>query len=263
MADFPRDSGGSNGSGTAAGTGGDTGPSAGLLAVAALPTTIQMSHFMTSQAMMDLMDEDVIADAAEESNIPADGDSDDESPDVDLVADSLQERVSLSVEDSHVDLVDTDADAVPLSFDLPSPPPGWSPKARQADKGEPAFQDVDNPGKWPEFVFRPAFNARTKKYAKHLLPTGATPVPENIDGQRICNGWEFHYRGWTKAEDESIPENCRGPFRPEPTPGYRKGSLDADVLRRLGLTKQRMVDADALFFFSIDTTHLRSITFRL
>ena len=224
---------------------------ASAAAAETVATSMQASRFMTAPATMDLMDEDVVADAVEESKIPADGDSDDESPAVDDLADSVRERLSVAHEDSYVDLVDTDGNAVPLALNLPGAPPGWLPRARQADKGEPAFADVDNPGKWPEFVYRPAFNARTKKYVKHVLPTGATPVPKNDQGKRICNGWEFHYRGWDKSEDESIPEDCRNSFRPEPTPGYRKGSLDADVLRRLGLTKQRMVDADALFFLQL------------
>jgi hypothetical protein len=215
---------------------------------ASAATSMQASRFMTSQSMIDLMDEDVVADAVEESNIPADGDSDDEDAAIDDLADSVRERLSVTHEDSYVDLVDTDGQAVPLSLNLPGAPPGWVPRARQADKGEPAFEDVDNPGKWPPFVFQLAFDARTKKCVKHVLPTGAAPVPTNDQGKRICNGWEFHYRGWDKSQDETIPEDCRHPFRPQPTPDYRKGSLDADALRRLGLTKQRMVDADALFF---------------
>jgi hypothetical protein len=126
---------------------------------ASLATAMQASRFMTAEATIELMDEDIIADAQEESDIPADGDSDDEHPDIDALTDSVHKRCLVSHEESCIDLVDTDGHAVPLSMNLPGPPPGWIPKPRQAEKGEPAFADVDNPGLWPEFVFRPAFNA--------------------------------------------------------------------------------------------------------
>ena len=78
----------------------------------------------------------------------------------------------------------------------------------------------------------------------HALPTGATPVPLNIFGERVHNGWDF-YEGWTggtmgrkDAENEMLPES-------------RHGCLDKDKLKEMGLTKRRMRDPDALFFYQL------------
>jgi hypothetical protein len=50
--------------------------------------------------------------------------------------------------------------------------PGWSPLCAPDDwsptintnKGEPLFQDVDNPGDWSSYTFRPMFEPRGGKY---------------------------------------------------------------------------------------------------
>ena len=62
---------------------------------------------------------------------------------------------------------------------------------------EPDFEEVDNPGGWSDFIFRPMYKktgtgANAKyEYLGHELPTGCAPVPENTDGRRISNGYEF------------------------------------------------------------------------
>ena len=87
------------------------------------------------------------------------------------------------------------------SVKIPGPPAGWTAPATNTAAGEPDFSDVDNPGGWPEFIFRPVFNRN--KYTHHSLPTGAIPVPKNKDGRRIINGWEFFYNGYDGSDDES------------------------------------------------------------
>ena len=206
------------GSGAVGASGGSAEASEGT-SVAAVDQHPALPSFMTMAATIDATDEEVHADAVEESNVPGDnGDSDDEAPEVEDTVASVREWHSTIEDERDVQVVDNEADAVPLSLNIYRAPDGWQPKARQRNKGEPAFGHVDNPGHWPEFIFRPEFSSSTKKYVRHSLPTGATPVPVNNDGKRIANGWEFHYKGWKKADDMSIPESLRNKQ-------FRQGSL--------------------------------------
>ena len=78
------------------------------------------------------------------------------------------------------------------------------------------------------------------------MPTGAQPVHINPEGKRIVGDWEFHYQGW---EDEAEGNSGRqGATSDDMFPDSRKGELDGGLLETLGLTKERMVDGDALFF---------------
>jgi hypothetical protein len=59
-------------------------------------------------------------------------------------------------------------------------PPDFKPKVPNESKGEPCFLNVDNPGNWSEYTFRPEFAKKDKgeNYTRHTtLPTGAVPVP--------------------------------------------------------------------------------------
>ena len=134
---------------------------------------------------------------------------------------------------------------------VPSYPDDWVPDEKRIEQGEPAmFNDVDNPGNWSEFIFRPEFESgrnRGGKYKGHFLPTGATPLPVGPNGKRTINGWEFFYNGW---ENESKNGRSNSSSK-ELFPDSRSGCLDADLLRSLGLNKERMVFGDALFFYQL------------
>ena len=73
------------------------------------------------------------------------------------------------------------------------------------------------------------------------------PLPQDSSGTGKINGWEFYYNDW----------DCGvGPHRTpvddaEQSPPEHKVCLDKDVLRKLGLTKHRMVVQDSLFFYHI------------
>ena len=90
-------------------------------------------------------------------------------------------------------------------------------------------------------------NQGPKKYVHHSLPTGVIPVPENIDGKRIDDGWEFFYRGW-EGTDRVFRD---GATKDNVFPSERLGSLDGDLLVKMGLTKERVLDCDALFFHQL------------
>ncbi len=62
---------------------------------------------------------------------------------------------------------------------LPGAPTNWLAPARKVAKGEPLFLDVDNPGGWDEYTYRPEFVTKGKKqHVRHVLPAGTSPVPE-------------------------------------------------------------------------------------
>ena len=207
-----------------------------------------------------VLDHAVLQYAQQDADEEGDGgDSDEECEDADIHHDAMLEaaRDRLQAQaafDDDADIVaDNDENAVLLlrgqvrdgyTLRIPTTPPNWHPHPPKPD--QPPFADVDNPGGWSEFTFQPTFHSSNKKYKNHVLPTGATPVPENQDGKRSVNGWDFHYRGWSGGGT-----NRSGASRENLFPESRKGRLDAAVLTKLGLTRERMEGKDALFFHQL------------
>jgi hypothetical protein len=77
-------------------------------------------------------------------------------------------------------------------------PDDWEPPADK--RGNPPFHELDNPGNWDEFVYRP-YNPIGKPYVYHRMPAGATPVGSKGDGPvREIDGWTVHYDGSFKVK---------------------------------------------------------------
>jgi len=109
--------------------------------------------------------------------------------------------------------INLDEVAFDAAVDIPGAPPGWKRPCAPDDwkrakvrieKGEPeSFDNIDNPGDWDEFVFRPKFQTKKGKdygrYMYHALPIGATVVAKNELGKRVVGDWEFHYNGYTNT----------------------------------------------------------------
>lgn len=118
-------------------------------------------------------------------------------------------------------------------------------------RGEPSFDAVDNPGNWSDYLYRPKFK-KGGQYLGHFLPAGAQPIPANKDGKRVSNGWEFHYGPWQAEEDYYGAAKPRSGATPQDMfPKSRQGCLDAELLKRLGLSATRMKEDDALFFLQL------------
>ncbi len=85
----------------------------------------------------------------------------------------------------------------------------------------------------------------------HSMPAGAVPVPMNAKtGKREVGGYEFFYQGW--KNNNPTRENCRfGASREDLFPADRDATLDGRFLKKLGLTKQRMLECNALFFYQL------------
>jgi hypothetical protein len=111
------------------------------------------------------------------------------------------------------------------------------------------FEEVNNPGQWNNFCFRPRYNTKgNKEYLGHWTPCGAKVVPPNEDGQPVVNGWEFFYNGWTPTAFDRATYVRGNATQQNLFTDNRKGHLDAERLKAHGLTKQRMNEKDAFFF---------------
>jgi hypothetical protein len=200
-----------------------------------------------------------MAEVLEDMNEEGFGDSDNEADDMldhdDAMVEALEERRQLAGVEEEETVEFNDRTAILLQkgatgpeLKLPGPPTNWLAPTRKVARGEPLFIDVDNPGGWDEFTFRPEFATKgEKKYVRHTLPTGASPVAE-VDGKRMVGPWEFFYGGWKDLGNNNFRD---GANKAEPFPESRRGKLDEDLLRRMGLTAQRMISCDALFFYQL------------
>jgi hypothetical protein len=166
---------------------------------------------------------------------------------------SIEENNAVEDGDENcVILAPEDAVSAPIVMNIPDTPPEWVPPTQKTEQGEPAFAEVDNPGGWSQYIFRPEFGTTApKQYKRHSLPTGAQPVPANAEGKRIVDDWEFHYKGWDADAGNSDNFGRAGATGEDMFPESRKGQLDGELLEMLGLTKERMVKGDALFFHQL------------
>jgi hypothetical protein len=93
------------------------------------------------------------------------------------------------------------------------------------------------------------------------MPTGAVPVPKNIDGVGKFGDYTFHYDGWQSTVDENNENNeTYTKYRSDTTknnlfPESRCGCLDAELLDKVGLTREKMQMGDS-FFLSTFTSNL-------
>ncbi len=111
--------------------------------------------------------------------------------------------------------------------------------------------NVDNHGGWSSYTFSLMFEPRGRKYICHAMPAGAVPVPINaVMGKREEGGYEFFYQGW--RQENPTRENCRfGATREDLFPTDRDVKLDVTFLKKMGLSKQRMLEFNALFFYQL------------
>jgi hypothetical protein len=178
---------------------------------------------------------------------------------------AIHEAENIAVLIRDADLVLSKTETIDEAIELEGAPPGWKrpgpPKdwvPPSAKNGVPEFNKVDNPGGWSSFTFQPKFKkvttakGKSLKYIYHASAAGATPVPKVRGKQeRERNGWKFHYTGW----DAPLPVYRSGATKGNMFPECRKGSLDGDILIRLGMTEARMLGPDgapdALFFYQL------------
>ena len=137
-------------------------------------------------------------------------------------------------------------------------PDGWQPSGapidwagyilKGVDENEPVtFEEVNNPGKWSDFTFRPKY--KDGKYLGHFTPSGAQVVPENGEGKRIQGAYQFYYDGYTPDATDKANYVRGDATKEDLKPKSRKGSLDVEVLKKLGLDATR-VERDPLFFLT-------------
>jgi hypothetical protein len=101
------------------------------------------------------------------------------------------------------------------------------------------------------------------KHAHHTLPTEAVPVPTK-DRKREAAGWEFHCQGWKHDCDSSVGD---GSFRsgalPENLfPKNQQGCLDAELLKKMSLTRARLAKRGHSFPLQLLGPHLALMQIR-
>jgi hypothetical protein len=85
----------------------------------------------------------------------------------------------------------------------------------------------------------------------HTMPAGAPAVSvHKVTGKRQAGGFEFFYHGW--KQENPTGDNCRfGASRDLLFPPDRQVQLDVNYLKKMGLTRKRMLECDALFFYQL------------
>jgi hypothetical protein len=137
----------------------------------------------------------------------------------------------------------------PNGWSPPSPPNNWNPTVNSL-KQELPFDEVDNPGCWSTFTYCPLFQPKGG-HMYHTMPAGATAVSvDKVTATRQAGGFEFFYNGW--KQENPTKDNCRyGASRDLLFPPDRQVQLDVNYLKKMGLTRKRMLECDALFFYQL------------
>jgi hypothetical protein len=170
---------------------------------------------------------------------------------------AIQDQLVQLVEDDVEGLVSDDLHNWILKkgigeLSIPKAPDTWDPvdaDEKAQARGAPSWKSMDNPGEWPEFTYRPKFKkGRNAGYTHYSIPTGARPLAANSEGKRVIKDWELHYKGWSPGLGEGEGTNRSGASATNLFPAGRKGMLDYSLLKKMGLTKNRIINCDATFF---------------
>ncbi len=161
-------------------------------------------------------------------------------------ADQIDNDIGDSGNDTEEEGVCSGLIGAPEGWIAPTLPPtlsGYVPK-----HNTPAEEAIDNPAGWSMFTFTPVYTNNKCKF--HSSPTGVRVVPADQTGKQCVNSWEFHYQNWKaeKFDEETIVRT--GASLGNLKPRSRKGCLDVEVLRRRGLTADR-VRNNTMFFYQM------------
>jgi len=138
----------------------------------------------------------------------------------------------------------------PDKWKPPQPPETWISYTVNDKKFDAPNEDkIDNPGSWHLFLFRPKYNDK-KKYMGHFTPAGAKVLASNDAGKLCIDGLQFFYNGWVHDDFDKSTYVRGGATRETLKPVSRHGCLDVDVLKKHGLTAER-VRNDPLWFFQM------------
>jgi hypothetical protein len=217
------------------------------------------NHSQVHAGVGNMEDNHDVENTADDNNGNDSDSTDDDNDECDSADDGIEADIlneGLDFEDREDDAID-DTNGVDFIVGLPGAPPGWFPPGPPdswigyvPQYDGPAKEDVDNPGNWHMYSFCARFNSK-KKYEGHFTPCGARVVPANNDGIRQIGNWKFHYQGWTADQFDKDTYVRGDAVHGNLKPPSRRGCLDADVLRKHGLTENRMIEKDALFFYQL------------
>ena len=111
-------------------------------------------------------------------------------------------------------------------------------------------EDVDNPGQWSEFTFRPNFEGKygSGAYGHYVTPARAKVVPfDPMTGKQTVNEFDFFYDGW-KLEEKNPNYSRQHSNMDNFFPATQSSQLDIPLLKKMGLTDKIMQSEDTLFF---------------
>lgn len=159
------------------------------------------------------------------------------------IDDEIGEPTSLATNEA---AVSTSLVGAPDGWLPPCPPPTFLGYVRKHNAPEKV--DIDNPAGWSDYTFTPSFDNRNN-YKFHSTPAGARVVPADATGKRCIEGWEFHYQDW--QGDSTVGETYArvGAGFGTIKPASRKGCLDVNVLKKHGMTIERL--RDPAFFLQL------------
>ncbi len=180
------------------------------------------------------------------------GDSDGEGDEMLLIDFNTNQSIEETLER---DLIEADVDAYDIGA-IPGSPKNWEPpqppsnfKPYEPKFGAPPWERINNHGKWCQYTYQPKY--AKGKYLGHFTPGGATVIPPNANGERKCGDWEFYYNGYNANEVDRNNYVRGGADSENHMPDSRSGKLDGELLKKHGLTIERVKSCDALFLFNL------------
>jgi hypothetical protein len=196
-------------------------------------------------------------DDDEDDDDDAGGESDEDGPVKQFLLVNEEHEDNGMEDDNNDDVVETGNQGTGMVVPLRGCPPDWIPPQPPLDfeyvpkHDAPSEEDIDNPGGWSLFSFQPRFGKKND-YIGHFTPTGAQVVPrdDDVSTTRSINGWDFFYKGWMPDDFDKKTYARVGATSSNLKPLSRKGCLDVNVLKRHGLTAER-VRSDPMFFFQL------------
>ena len=97
-------------------------------------------------------------------------------------------------------------------------PDGWVNPPPNKNKGGTNLSDVDKPGIWSSFYFKPTFCSSRHKI--QYISTEYVTVPNNENDEHVVGGWNFHYDERKKEKEDGIVND----------PGVHRGNTDENKL---------------------------------
>jgi hypothetical protein len=118
-----------------------------------------------------------VTEEAEDEGLGQGDDSVESAEEANLLTEAMVDTAADCFGNKEDDVVFSDANGIrgldpsnTLELDrlILQPPINWAPPPRKESKGEPTFDEVDNPGDWKQYSFQPILHKKTGMYLHHM-----------------------------------------------------------------------------------------------